>query len=385
MNTSRIKLYLLPEEFWQKRDDPLSDISVFVRDALAIERRIKKGVNLVNERMRYQLCCRRIQSAVARYHDEGLETEILDDGYIAFLRFLYADAKTCECASLSRISANFFPPERVEEQIIFFKNIVHTITALDGDVNISKRVTFFEKAKARGAGIVEVQEFYVSDENKQAELSNLPIRQMKASVTIEEDTLSQEQRGNMLKALNAQIDNAIQTGGEVNFSNQPHSVITEALNFHVYRNGVNQDEKSVKVVYMDGSEAERFPLHCLETSENKDISEQDTRILKVSLISMRHLAMDDHVDMAWFRNCEVSVARPFAETDAFCARRTIELLKEIENRDFCIHLYQTGLEPAVVGFYRGLVRFLHSQEKRCLRVIPFYKKAGQYEEGTPWT
>ena len=105
---------------------------------------------------------------------------------------------------------------------------------------------------------------------------------------------------------------------------------------------------------------------------------------------MRHLDMDEKVDFAWLRNRKVSVARAFADTDAYCTERTIELLREVENKGLCLHLYQTGLETAVVGFYRGLVRVLKDRRNDSnalpLRVVPYYfsGKDGLYKPGRTW-
>ncbi len=106
------------------------------------------------------------------------------------------------------------------------------------------------------------------------------------------------------------------------------------------------------------------------------------------MLSMRHLEMDHEVDMAWFRNREVSKARAFAETDAFCYQQTQRQLQEISNMNgLRIYLYQTGLQPAVSGFYRALVQELQrrAQFPPSLEVIPrYHRRAGGYREGSPW-
>ena len=86
---STLNLYLVPSADWDKRTDPKEDISLFVEDALAIERRLKKGVNMVNERKRYQLCCQQIQEFVSRKRGR-YESETIGEDYFSFLQ------KICE-------------------------------------------------------------------------------------------------------------------------------------------------------------------------------------------------------------------------------------------------------------------------------------------------
>ena len=102
-------MHIVPKEIWKPREDSMGDIFPFVEDALAIERRIKKGVNLTNERMRYQLCCSRIQKAVLGMGDN--ETVSLSQSYYDVLHSLYDSfpAAVGNC----RLTACFFPPEKV--------------------------------------------------------------------------------------------------------------------------------------------------------------------------------------------------------------------------------------------------------------------------------
>jgi len=112
--------------------------------------------------------------------------------------------------------------------------------------------------------------------------------------------------------------------------------------------------------------------------------------LKASLISMRHLEMDEHVDVAWFRNRRVSLPRPFAETDAYCTEETQRLLSGMSGTGVRLELHQTGLETAVIGFYRGLVRSLIAARSRGsesrLRVVPKYysRRESSYVDGSVW-
>ena len=391
MKETTLVLYMVPRRFWEERDDAPLNMAPFVEDALVIERRIGKGVNLANERMRYALCCRRIQDAVFRTGD-STEKAVLGQGYYDILHGIFA--RFPAATTQSRVLACFFPPEHVLAHLDRFKALTER-GGFSGQKDVRKRAAFFEKASAQGAGVVEVSDFLVGGKDHvTAEV--VPCPAPKAAKPMPgrykgQDQLSEETRQDMLQALKSQIGKAAKTGGEVNFSNQPHFVIADALNAFVYKDDSGQSEDMIRVVYMDGSEASPFPLRCLVRSpEETRQSASGLPILRAALISMRHLAMDEQVDFCWFRNRKVSVPHPFAEIDAYCTDHTMELLKAIPDHGLQIDLYQTGLETAVVGFYRGLVLAL--KERRMdphaapLRVVPRYYggTGGEYGQGETW-
>ena len=73
------------------------------------------------------------------------------------------------------------------------------------------------------------------------------------------------------------------------------------------------------MIYTDGSQGENLPLQCLPKREKEEFEILlKFPPLRAALLSMRHLEMDDKVDISWFRNREVSKARAFSETDQFC-------------------------------------------------------------------
>jgi hypothetical protein len=78
--------------------------------------------------------------------------------------------------------------------------------------------------------------------------------------------------------------------------------------------------------------------------------------LRFALLSIRHTEMDAVVHGAWLRNAEVSRPMPAAQTDDLVYEISRTQLLELTSggsRRVRIHLYQTGLETAVVGFYKG--------------------------------
>lgn len=397
---------MAPKKFWERQQDPATDISEFYMDALAIERRIKKEVNLINERMRYQLCCRRIQEAVLRMNFET-EKITLNESYFDILRFLY-DKFPSEVVQ-ARLTACFYLPDEISkynggaDQLVKPAEVTEHLNQVNGLLTqaglnnnemIKKRLGFFTKASSEGAGIVEIADFLAPCKEDKSDTFTYQINSEPDSTLFTEyqadDELSKEEHRKLLDILRSKIEKALETNGEVNFSNQPHSVIADALNEFVYKSDPDEPEKYIRVIYLDGSEAEPFPLRCLAIPPEYPEAGMELTPLKTSLISMRHLKMDERVDFAWFRNRMVSVARPFAETDDYCTERTMELLDGIHDQGLYIHLYQTGLETAVVGFYRGLVKVLkalrNDRDAPAIRVEPFYfnGKDNDYRPGRVW-
>lgn len=158
-------------------------------------------------------------------------------------------------------------------------------------------------------------------------------------------------------------------------------VLTEGLRKFVVRLP-DRNPVDVRVVYRDGSEAERFPLGTLDMLT---VANTEVPVFRVALLSMRHPEMDTDVDAAWLRNRDISQVRPAAETDMIVYETSRKQLADLARHGpRVIWLYQTGLEPAVIGFYRALVR--HWQEHGgALAVVPhFYRRNQPFEEGTMW-
>ena len=84
--------------------------------------------------------------------------------------------------------------------------------------------------------------------------------------------------------------------------------------------------------------------------------------------------MDTVVHGAWLRNSQVSQQRPAAQTDDLVydlSRQQLFALTAKGNRPIRVHMYQTGFEPAVVGFYRALTDHL-LEFPRSVAVQPMY-------------
>jgi hypothetical protein len=388
MNNTQIIMQLVPSDYWDNEADAATAIKPFVEDALAIERRLPKQVNLASERMRYQICCKRIQNAASRM-ELKTKKEALSPDYFEVQRII---AESYPVAfSDSRISACFFPPNMLDIAIIKLENLAET-SGFSENPDVNKRIKFFKTAIEKDAGVIETIDFLVdaADGNM---ITDAPIADRKdthpsiKAVSTDHEMLSNEDLKSIEEILRNKIVFGLETGEPVNFSNQPHPVITEALHSFVYHEE-GKSSGEIQVIYMDGTEAEPFPAYGLASPEST-VDWDEIPPVKASLISMRHLEMDDKVDFAWFRNRKVSTPAPFAETDAYCTTTTIEMLHGLGDGEYLhLHLYQTGLETAVVGLYRGLVKalseFRKSSNAPIVRVVPYYYKNDAYQAGTPW-
>jgi hypothetical protein len=177
-------------------------------------------------------------------------------------------------------------------------------------------------------------------------------------------------------------------------------VLTEALRHFAADDSTSQ--RDVPVVYRDGSTARSFPLRCLRFADKPPAS---LRTYRFALLSIRHTEMDVEVDGAWLRNTDISRPRPHADTDQLAYELTQQQLDALCKRPVLFYLYQTGLDPAVVGFYRAIAeRLLDDQQSGrtgSVSVVPMYfqrqppggqntRRVAGYEaqslfaEGTAW-
>jgi hypothetical protein len=112
-------------------------------------------------------------------------------------------------------------------------------------------------------------------------------------------------------------------------------------------------------------------------------------VLTFSMLSIRHVALDSLVDGAWLRNSEISRLRPAGDTDEMVYLESIRQLKILcKDQQTTIVMYQTGLETAIMGFYRAVVEELANQfanHRRNLMVLPrFFQSGDDYVSGRAW-
>lgn len=138
---TQIRSYAIPTEVWlhgSSRRPDLPPLAIPARDALDIERRSKKGVNLRNEAQRYTLCCERIQGITA---DLANEEELLPlpsvfgrgdstdspaptaRAYLAVIEAVTLYWPKGQRQSYSRIASVFFPPEHAAHHLQLYEAI----------------------------------------------------------------------------------------------------------------------------------------------------------------------------------------------------------------------------------------------------------------------
>lgn len=413
MIRSCVYLCAVPEPYWDPERAPqLTRIGVarFAADALGVERRIGKEINLENERPRYTLLCQRLEAAVlqsglfrpianleqfsAGLMEGKLPAIPIDHSYLDFLRLVVnGDAP-------ARLGATFFPPAQVLAHVEGFETIcaqhgVQDVPALE------TRTQFFLHAAQARCGVVELQYPFAFLDTPDVDTASQieRIRNLlfegngtgdgapACALALSEEDLHEVEafesnyKQRQVRKLSHAILQTIKSGYPANFSNRPNDVITEVLHRFIY---VPPDQPmtptEIRIVYADGSEGQPFPIQCLrQGTQAKDGVDP----LRAVLMSMRHLDLDRVVDLAWFRNRRVSKTRTQAETDEYCYQTTLDLLDAaLKEGPLLLHMYHTGFEPAVIGFYRGVVEVLCSGE--MLSVLPYYYRGEKHFELGSW-
>jgi len=160
-----------------------------------------------------------------------------------------------------------------------------------------------------------------------------------------------------------------------------NTVLTESLRAYTCELP-EQPRADVPVIYRDGSQGRPFPLRSLRMFGD---SPNTTKTLKFALMSIRHVELDVEVDGAWLRNTKISKPRPAGLTDEIVFETSLKQLNRLtDNGPVLIHMYQTGLETAIVGFYRALVIHLLDRPNSVAVVPYFYQARGAFSPGTVW-
>jgi hypothetical protein len=108
------------------------------------------------------------------------------------------------------------------------------------------------------------------------------------------------------------------------------------------------------------------------------------RELSFTLLSIRHVEMDSVVNGAWLRNARISLRRPQGLTDQIAYEVSRRQLRLLNGSPTVIHMYQTGFEPAIMGFYRAVIHHL-IERPRSIAIVPHYFTGpGEFAGGTPW-
>lgn len=161
-----------------------------------------------------------------------------------------------------------------------------------------------------------------------------------------------------------------------------NQVLTNMLHKFSQVNG-NKKRRDVSIVYRDGSTGPDFPLQALKM---KDKPLENARVIKFSLLSIRHVEMDSFIDGAWLRNSRISRTRQSGLTDQIVFDISKKQLLAFDPKiPTFIEMYQTGLEPAIMGFYRAVVLHLLKFPKSIAVRPQYFVKGRPFEPGKIWT
>ena len=149
----------------------------------------------------------------------------------------------------------------------------------------------------------------------------------------------------------------------VNLSVPRHSVTTGVLRAIAYDRGLR--DRGLPVAFADGSRPPPFPLGAL--AELPAPGSRPEPVVLVGLSSFRHPDLDYLIDHYLTRNKELNDESSMAASEEQTFRRAVELLSDPAlDGGGQVWAFHTGLEPMVVGFYRGVVEVLRRRAGRGL-------------------
>ena len=402
----------VPAELWGDGDsssDRFSDLRQLIDDALAIERRLPKEVNLEDERSRYDRYCRLIENLVSEQTFLAKDLNefetiakggrfpgiLLGEEYLRMLVELSRNGTDHPQSAIPGIGGSLFPPGSVGRHAEAFEQVALESGWWD-KATVKLRKEFFDRVRNVNYGVVEIQ---IPMVRYSKEIPDVLSRKISGDQPLkvhppsaEAEPLSGERRDRIAQQLRNRISATAGTHEPVNLSNQPHDISTEVLREFVYSEDASTPQQ-IPVVFADGSRGEPFLISCLGLDRLEKYRHLIARPpLRVALISMRHLELDRVVDMSWFRNREASRSRSLSEAEIFCYEFTRDQIREMEaiSREangLQVHLYHTGFEAAVVGFYRAFVHAARSWEDDFPGILispRYYRGEEPFEVGSLW-
>lgn len=194
------------------------------------------------------------------------------------------------------------------------------------------------------------------------------------------------------EVLHDEIVRHLATGvpSEINLSLPRHGVATPVLRRCVYDHALAG--QAVRMNFLDGSRVRSgFAVGCLTLSEPGPLAQKEP-LLRIGLMSFRHPELDYLVDLYVTRNRELAEQPSMADEEQLAFARTAAFLRDASFKNGGdIWAYHTGLEPMVIGFYRGVVQVLRerAQQKlpRTLVIRPFvyqgHKDKGPFDRQSP--
>ncbi len=362
------------------------DLRELMARGLKIEERMAKGVGIEDEQRRYHTLCDRMEYLANLICTSRL-VEAADLGLEYFDLLLGLQSKYPEETKKARLMSNFCPANLVSSQLDQFLKLMK-MAGLSERKEVKIKAAFYERASQNRWHILEIQEPTVLGDTDNSGSESGLLDQFLA-MPISDDITAQNQ-SSATKGLRIQINKVIDDLAKnipaaVNFSDIPHSAITDILYEFAYKSG---KPMYLPVVYGDGSKARPLPIHCLKPkAETVKQAMSQTPSLAVGMMSGRHHELDSKVKIYFYRNQEISIGRTAAESDEVAyleAKKTFERLRK--EGIYRIAFHQTGFQPAVVGFFRALIEEIVSWKNSApiLEVTPQFYFEGGVRPGQPW-
>lgn len=371
------------------------ELPKLVIQALHDEKELATGVNRKNVVQRYHRVMDRMYylAQLALAHPE-MPQLTLPSEYLS--GFAYMLAQNPEWVRDQRLLATFVSLEGMDATISALASMIEG-SQIRGI--LEQKRAFLENAQERGLMVIEVQ-------NKHRKpTSPVVVRdpeQVERAFTGQfvPDWVIDYSGKTIYEVATQMVWNAVnaskrgQANG-LNLSDFPHMIIVETLHTFAYKAQPKDAEHpvSVNIVYTDGSTARPFPLFRLHKRSEEELRDlrESTIMLNIGSQSCRHPEMDTQVDLYWFLNIEINHAgNTSAEKDEFCYQETLRKLSVLTRRNQRIRIafYQTGFEPAAIGFYRAVTQFLMDtiDKPPFVEIVPMIwnNQKKDYESGSSW-
>lgn len=143
--------------------------------------------------------------------------------------------------------------------------------------------------------------------------------------------------------------------------------------------------RNLQFAFSDGSLSDLFPLYSMIEVKPKD----NLTVVRAALISNRHFELDSIVETCVIRNSEIGRLEEatIAEQEKLSFEIAEKFFQEVIEKTGGVHieLYHTGLEPAIIGTYRALLRILLKKGNRGkIIVTPKVKTRDKFEDLKQW-
>jgi hypothetical protein len=424
--TSSTTLVAVPAAAWGGTAPPhLAPLVPLFRDLGVCDRRLPKRVDVAGERERMasvQATARATVLSLEAAVRNGREfTDVLQRnrlpavtvgaGYFDLVQEWHRRGEAVGLEAAGRLGSAVVPPIVLADHRRAFEAAAYQL-AMNRDPAVRARAVFLGWAAAAGCGLIERTDPFAGvsgvrrDDGRLA--PTLPpwfafwhrvwvkrppaVAARKASGPADwelYDSNRDDPKAQITQRLTRNIERAMEAGDPVPITNVRHEDITRVFHRFV----VGGRAAAVRVLYADGSEARPFRFGRLGRADPWS----PTRVLHVGLISVRHFEIDPQADEYWFRNAEVPSKVSQAEADEWCYQATVSRLAALKlaypGERLEVRLYHTGLESAVIGFYRAVVdeliaargprRWLRRPPADWLRVVPIFAKDAAGENAGP--